>query len=93
MCRMSAWYYNMFIILMSVFMGMGGILLTALAYRPKQISEDWWDWTNRFYESGELRTGFREESLGFRTEYIHPMFLESLVPCVTVGQLGDFFII
>ena len=54
MCRMSAWYYNMFIILMSVFMGMGGILLTALAYRPKQITEDWWEWTNRFYESGQL---------------------------------------
>ena len=52
MCRMSAWYYNMFVILMSVFMGMGGILLTALAYRPKQITEDWWEWTNRFYQSG-----------------------------------------
>ena len=53
MCRKSAWYYNMFIILMSVFMCMSGILLTALAYRPKQISENWWDWTKRFYESGE----------------------------------------
>ena len=51
---MSAWYYNMFIILMSVFMCMSGVLLTALAYRPKQISENWWDWTNRFYESGKL---------------------------------------
>lgn len=55
MCRKSAWYYNMFIILMSVFMCMSGILLTALAYRPKQISENWWDWTKRFYESETSR--------------------------------------
>ena len=59
---MSAWYYNMFIILMSVFMGMGGILLTALAYRPKQITEDWWEWTNRFYESGQDNQTYRRES-------------------------------
>ena len=59
MCRMSAWYYNMFIILMSAFMGMGGILLTALAYRPKQITEDWWEWTNRFYESGQDNQTYR----------------------------------
>jgi len=52
---MSAWYYNMFIILMSVFMCTSGILLTALAYRPKQITENWWDWTNRFYESETSR--------------------------------------
>ena len=71
MCRMSAWYYNMFIILMSVFMGMGGILLTALAYRPKQITEDWWEWTNRFYESGQRGVAEPNFDLTFITLKMH----------------------
>ena len=47
---------NMFTIVMSVFMMMSGVLLTALAYRPKEIAEDWWEWTERFYKSGDFRT-------------------------------------
>ena len=49
---MFPFYYNMFVILMSVFMGMSGVLLTALAFRPKEIAEEWWEWTDRFYKSG-----------------------------------------
>ena len=49
---MQAFYYNMFVVLMSVFMCMSGVLLTALAYRPKEITEEWWEWTERFYKSG-----------------------------------------
>ena len=45
---------NMFTIVMSVFMMMSGVLLTALAYRPKEIAEDWWEWTERFYKSGDF---------------------------------------
>ena len=51
---MHPFYSNMIVILMSVFMFMSGVLLTALAYRPKEISEEWWEWTERFYKSGEL---------------------------------------
>ena len=50
---MQAFYYNMFVVLMSVFMCMSGVLLTALAYRPKEITEEWWEWTERFYKSGQ----------------------------------------
>ena len=50
---MHPFYSNMIVILMSVFMCMSGVLLTALAYRPKEISEEWWEWTERFYKSGE----------------------------------------
>jgi len=48
---MHPFYSNMIVILMSVFMCMSGVLLTALAYRPKEISEEWWQWTERFYKS------------------------------------------
>lgn len=48
---MNPFYNNMFVILMSVFMCMSGVLLTALAYRPKEIAEEWWEWTERFYKS------------------------------------------
>ena len=51
---MHPFYSNMIVILMSLFMCMSGVLLTALAYRPKEISEEWWQWTERFYKSGEL---------------------------------------
>ena len=51
---MHPFYSNMIVILMSVFMFMSGVLLTALAYRPKEISEEWWEWTERFYKSGEM---------------------------------------
>ena len=52
---MIAAYYNMFVIIMAIFMLMGGVLLTALAYRPKEIGEEWWEWTERFYKSGNMR--------------------------------------
>ena len=52
---MVAAYYNIFIIVMAIFMLMGGVLLTALAYRPKEIAEDWWEWTERFYRSKNSR--------------------------------------
>ena len=52
---MHPFYSNMIVILMSVFMFMSGVLLTALAYRPKEISEEWWEWTERFYKSGNMR--------------------------------------
>ena len=48
---MNPFYNNVFVILMSVFMCMSGVLLTALAYRPKEIAEEWWEWTERFYKS------------------------------------------
>jgi len=48
---MHPFYSNMIVILMSLFMCMSGVLLTALAYRPKEISEEWWQWTERFYKS------------------------------------------
>ena len=48
-------YYNMFVIIMAIFMLMGGILLTALAYRPKELREEWWEWTERFYKSKNTR--------------------------------------
>ena len=53
---MHPFYSNMIVILMSVFMFMSGVLLTALAYRPKEIAEEWWEWTERFYKSGQLET-------------------------------------
>ena len=56
---MHPFYSNMIVILMSVFMCMSGVLLTALAYRPKEISEEWWEWTERFYKSGELSANQR----------------------------------
>merc|ERR1719318_935166 len=34
---------------------LGGVLLTALAYRPKELREDWWEWTERFYRSKNTR--------------------------------------
>jgi len=52
---MLPFYYNMIVILMSVFMCMSGVLLTALAYRPKEIAEEWWEWTDRFYKSETWR--------------------------------------
>lgn len=48
-------YYNMFVIIMAIFMLMGGILLTAIAYRPKELREEWWEWTERFYKSKNTR--------------------------------------
>ena len=48
-------YYNMFVIIMAIFMLMGGVLLTALAYRPKEMAEEWWEWTERFYKSKNSR--------------------------------------
>ena len=53
MIKMERFYYNMFVMLMSLFMCMSGVLLTALAYRPKEIAEEWWEWTERFYKSGQ----------------------------------------
>ena len=52
---MIAAYYNMFVIIMAIFMLMGGVLLTALAYRPKEMGEEWWEWTERFYKSENMR--------------------------------------
>ena len=52
---MIAAYYNMFVIIMAIFMLMGGVLLTALAYRPKEMGEEWWEWTERFYRSKNTR--------------------------------------
>ena len=52
---MVAAYYNMFVIIMAIFMLMGGVLLTALAYRPKELREEWWEWTERFYKSKNTR--------------------------------------
>jgi len=52
---MERFYYNMFVMLMSLFMCMSGVLLTALAYRPKEIAEEWWEWTERFYKSETSR--------------------------------------
>ena len=48
-------YCNMFVIIMAIFMLMGGVLLTALAYRPKEMAEEWWEWTERFYRSKNSR--------------------------------------
>jgi hypothetical protein len=52
---MIAAYYNMFMIIMAIFMLMGGVLLTALAYRPKEMGEEWWEWMDRFYKSKNSR--------------------------------------
>eukprot|EP00092_Neocalanus_flemingeri_P014846 GFUD01016028.1.p1 GENE.GFUD01016028.1~~GFUD01016028.1.p1 ORF type:complete len:193 (+),score=54.57 GFUD01016028.1:55-633(+) len=48
-------YCNMFMIIMASFMMMSGVLLTALAYRPKEMGEEWWEWTERFYKSETSR--------------------------------------
>ena len=39
-------------VVMLLLLGLGGVLLTALAYRPKEQREDWWQWTERFTRSG-----------------------------------------
>ena len=52
---MIAAYYNMFVIIMAIFMLMGGVLLTSLAYRPKEMGEEWWEWKERFYKSENMR--------------------------------------
>ena len=48
-------HYNMFVFIMSFIMMMGGVLLTALSYRPKEMREEWWEWTERFYKSETSR--------------------------------------
>ena len=62
---MERFYYNMFVMLMSLFMCMSGVLLTALAYRPKEIAEEWWEWTERFYKSGFSFINFVKSCLCF----------------------------
>lgn len=42
----------MTMVVMLLLLGLGGVLLTALAYRPKEQREDWWQWTERFTRSG-----------------------------------------
>ena len=52
---MIAAYYNLFVFIMAFFLMMSGILLTALAYRPQEMGEEWWEWTERFYKSQTSR--------------------------------------
>ena len=52
---MIAAYYNLFVFIMAFFLMMSGILLTALAYRPQEMGEEWWEWTERFYMSQRSR--------------------------------------
>jgi len=42
-------------VVMLLLLGLGGVLLTALAYRPKEQREDWWQWTERFTRSESSR--------------------------------------
>ena len=52
---MIAAYYKLFVFMMAFFLLMSGILLTALAYRPQEMGEEWWEWTERFYKSQTSR--------------------------------------
>ena len=52
---MIAAYYNLFVFIMAFFLMMNGIHLTALAYRPTEMCEEWWKGTERFYKSQTSR--------------------------------------
>ena len=52
---MLASYHNLFMFIMAFLMMISGVLLTALAYRPKEMGEEWMEWTERFCKSRTSR--------------------------------------
>jgi len=55
-CVIAA-YCNVFLIIMAVFLLIGGILLTAIAFRPQEMREELGEWTDRFANISGSRIG------------------------------------
>merc|ERR1711935_290870 len=50
-------YCSALLIIMSVFLLIGGVLLTAIAYRPKEMREELGEWTDRLEVTSRSRIG------------------------------------